>query len=163
MTAVALDFDLPPELAAREPAEARGLRRDDVRLLVARGGTGRVSHHRFAELPRLLAPGDLLVVNNSATLPAALDARPEQGPPIVVHVSTDRADGTWLVELRRPAGGSTAPFAAGASPARAGLRLQVAGGSLTLLRPYTARLWAAGAPHPPPPVDNKAPHPRPNT
>jgi S-adenosylmethionine:tRNA ribosyltransferase-isomerase len=161
MTAAALDFDLPPELAAREPAEARGLRRDDVRLLVARGDSGRVSHHRFTEFPRLLAPGDLLVVNNSATLPAALDARPHEGPAVVVHVSTERADGTWLVELRRPAGGSTAPFAAGTSPARAGLRLEVADGSLTLLRPYTARLWVAAVDVPGRLADYLAGHGRP--
>jgi S-adenosylmethionine:tRNA ribosyltransferase-isomerase len=145
MTVTALDFDLPADLEAREPAEARGRRRDDVRLLVARRGTGEVTHHRFPELPGLLAPGDLLVVNNSATLPAALDARPDPGPPLVVHVSTERADGTWLVELRRPAGGSTAPFTAGEGPGRPGLRLRVADGSLTLLRPYTSRLWVAAA------------------
>ena len=143
MTAASLDFDLPADLAAREPVEARGRRRDDVRLLVSRGTE--VSHHRFPELPRLLTPGDLLVVNNSATMPAAVDARPEQGPPVVVHVSTERADRTWLVELRRPVDGSTAPFPAGASPARPGLRLQIPGGSLTVLRPYTSRLWVATA------------------
>jgi S-adenosylmethionine:tRNA ribosyltransferase-isomerase len=135
-----LDFELPADLAAREPAEANGRRRDDVRLLLSRGEA--VSHHRFRELPRLLAAGDLLVVNNSATLPAALDARPDGGPPLVVHVSSARADGTWLVELRRPAEGSTAPFPDGA---RAGLRLRVAGGTLTLREPFTARLWVAAA------------------
>src|SRR4051812_11992064 len=121
MTLATLDFELPAELEAREPAEAQGRRRDDVRLLVARRGAGEVSHHRFPELPRLLAPGNLLVVNNSATLPAALAS-----PPLVVHVSTERPDGTWLVELRAPLGGSTAPSDAG----RPGLRLPVAEGSL---------------------------------
>ena len=55
-------------LEAREPPEARGLRRDAVRLLVSRRDTGEVGHHVFADLPSLLSPGDLLVVNNSATL-----------------------------------------------------------------------------------------------
>jgi len=140
MSVATLDFDLPADLAAREPAEAAGGRRDDVRLLVSRGEA--VSHHRFRELPRLLAAGDLLVVNNSATLPAALDARPDDGPPLVVHVSTARADGAWLVELRRPAGGSTVPFD---GPAGAGLRLAVEGGTLTLREPFTSRLWVAAA------------------
>ena len=143
MSAATLDFELPADLAAREPAEAHGRRRDDVRLLASRGTA--VSHHRFRELPRLLTPGDLLVVNNSATLPAALDARPDGGPPLVVHVSTARADGTWLVELRRPVEGSTAPFPAGGGPGRAGLRLRVAGGTLTLREPFTSRLWVASA------------------
>jgi S-adenosylmethionine:tRNA ribosyltransferase-isomerase len=133
MTAPTLDFDLPTELAAREPVEANGRRRDDVRLLLNRGAT--VSHHRFRELPRLLTAGDLLVVNNSATLPAAVDA----GPDLVVHFSTERADGTWLVELRHPVDGSTRRSAV----ATAGLRVDLPGGTLTLLRPFTDRLWVA--------------------
>jgi S-adenosylmethionine:tRNA ribosyltransferase-isomerase len=127
MTAAMLDFELPADLQAREPVEADGRRRDDVRLLVNRGVE--VSHHRFTELPRLLAPGDLLVVNNSATLPAALDAQGHQE----VHVSNEQADGTWLIELRGKKGG------------RAGDRVRVPDGTLTLLRPYTNRLWTVQA------------------
>ena len=69
----ALAFEVPPVQPARE--------RDHVRMLVAsRAG---ISHHRFLDLPDLLEPGDLLVVNTSATLPAALDG---SGPR--VHLST---------------------------------------------------------------------------
>ena len=71
----ALDCDLPAELAAREPPEARGLRRDEVRLMVSHLGDDRVEHGRFDELPRFLRPGDLLVVNRSATIEASLPAR----------------------------------------------------------------------------------------
>jgi S-adenosylmethionine:tRNA ribosyltransferase-isomerase len=146
MTATALDFELPAALTAREPAEARGLRRDQVRLLVTRAGEP-ASHHVFADLPRVLTPGDLLVVNNSATLPAALDARfDDDGTEVRVHVSGDRGDGTWLIELRRPVAGTSAPFAAPDSPARVGRTLS--GGAITLLRPYTERLWIATAPGP---------------
>jgi S-adenosylmethionine:tRNA ribosyltransferase-isomerase len=120
-----VDFELPTGLEAREPAEARGLTRDGVRLMVSRGSE--VSHHRFTELPRLLSPGDLLVVNNSATLPSAIDASG-----IRVHVSTEQSDGTWLVELRT-------------GTPEAGLELKVPGGSLTLVRPFTGRLWVARA------------------
>lgn len=119
-----VDFELPAGLEAREPVEPR----DRVRLMVSRGPS--VSHHSFLELPRLLEPGDLLVVNNSGTVPAALDAGG-----VRVHVSTERADGTWLVELRPPHD----------REARAGLRLPVPDGSLTLLRPFTSRLWVAVA------------------
>jgi S-adenosylmethionine:tRNA ribosyltransferase-isomerase len=145
MIAAELDFELPPELAARAPAEARGLRRDEVRLLVSRGDRAPAGH-LFHELPRVLAPGDLLVVNNSATMPAALNARfDDDGVRVTVHVSSELADGSWLVELRRPVAGSTAPFTEAETPARAGRRLRVPGGSLTLLRAYTMRLWVVSA------------------
>src|SRR5262245_9052534 len=65
-------FELPPTLEAGAPPEARGLRRDGVRLLVIDRGTGAVRHSRFSELPLLLGPGDLLVANDSRTLPASL-------------------------------------------------------------------------------------------
>ncbi|MYR44045.1 S-adenosylmethionine:tRNA ribosyltransferase-isomerase, partial [Streptomyces sp. SID5910] len=67
--------NVPEELSARLPAEQRGpgRDRDDVRLLVSRGTE--VSHHAFAELPGLLRAGDLLIVNTSATLAAAVDGR----------------------------------------------------------------------------------------
>ena len=127
-----IDFDLPEELEAREPAEAQGRRRDDVRLLLSRGTE--VSHHRFPELPRLLAPGDLLVVNNSATLPAALDAFPS----VVLHVSGEQEDGSWLVELRRP-------DRSGPEEGHRGMQLKIPEGTLTLREPYTSRLWVADA------------------
>jgi len=141
---------LPGDLEAREPAEAHGQRRDEVRLLVSRGVA--VSHHRFRELPRLLEPGDLLVVNNSATLPAALDA----GPGLVVHVSTEWADGSWLVEPRRPVDGTTAPFD-GPAPRR----VTIPEGTLTLRERFTDRLWVADADVPGTMVDYLARHGRP--
>ncbi|MFE2939922.1 S-adenosylmethionine:tRNA ribosyltransferase-isomerase [Streptomyces sp. NPDC059255] len=97
--------DVPEELSARVPAEQRGAGRDDVRLLVSRGT--RVSHHAFRELPGLLRAGDVLVVNTSATLPAAVDGRvgPDPGGErVVVHFSTRGDDGRWAVELRTPHG-----------------------------------------------------------
>lgn len=150
-------FRVSSDLLARKPAEARGLDRDGVRLLVARGRGAddpEVAHYVFSDLPDVLEPGDLLVVNNSGTLPAALDAvDPESGTQVVLHVSTGTPQDpdAWIVELRRPMGdGSTRPFALGPdsqdpdSPATPGLRLRVTGGAtVTLLRPYTRRLWAA--------------------
>ena len=78
MTAVA-EFTLPADLEAHAPAEARGLPRDGVRMMVSRqhlagSADQAITHHRFTDLPRLLRPGDLLVVNNSRTLPAAVPA-----------------------------------------------------------------------------------------
>jgi S-adenosylmethionine:tRNA ribosyltransferase-isomerase len=56
---------------AHEPPEERGADRADVAMMVAERGSGRLTHAHFGEITRFLSPGDLLVVNNSATLPAA--------------------------------------------------------------------------------------------
>src|SRR5215469_12557923 len=95
-------FELRPELEAHEPPEARGAGRDDVRLLVSRTGAAELSEHAFAELPELLLPGDLVVVNNSATIPAAVPVLPvpAEAGPFTVHFSTAMPTGDWLVELR---------------------------------------------------------------
>ena len=86
-------------LEAAEPPEVRGEGRDDVGLLVATRHDLEFTHARFRELPGFLSAGDLLVVNTSATLPAALEAR-LGGQPVQLWLSTPNADGTWLVELR---------------------------------------------------------------
>jgi S-adenosylmethionine:tRNA ribosyltransferase-isomerase len=92
-------FALPPELEAREPAEAGGLARDEVRLLVTTRGAGETVA-TFLDLPRFLREGDLLVVNDSATLPAAVGARTEDGRELVLHFSTHVAGTLWIVEPR---------------------------------------------------------------
>ena len=76
---VIADFELPEHLEAGEPPEARGLRRDEVRLLVSDVTSDTIEHARFHDLPRWLSPGDLLVVNTSATLNAALPASTDDG------------------------------------------------------------------------------------
>jgi S-adenosylmethionine:tRNA ribosyltransferase-isomerase len=140
-----LDVDLRPELEAHEPPEVRGASRADVRLMVSRTAAAEVSHHRFGALPDLLLPGDLLVVNNSATLPAAVavPAAPAElggSEPLTVHFSTAMPDGGWLVELRSGRGSATAPFGGGA----VGLALELpAGAVLTLGRRFSQRLWHA--------------------
>jgi S-adenosylmethionine:tRNA ribosyltransferase-isomerase len=133
---VAVDFALPAELEAHEPPEARGLTRDGVRLLVSDGASGEVSHHRFTDLPALLRAGDVLVVNTSATLPAAVPVVGDDlGADLVVHFSTELASGRWLVELRR----RTGPFPGGAPGRRLRLR---GGGSVTPRAPFSGRrLW----------------------
>jgi S-adenosylmethionine:tRNA ribosyltransferase-isomerase len=108
----ALAFELPPALEATAPAEARGIGRDGVRLLVAAGSDQTIFHAAFRELPQLLAPGDLVVVNVSATLPAAIAATRGDGSPVRVHVATrvPALDQRWrVVELRSPDGASPAP------------------------------------------------------
>ncbi|WP_405788400.1 S-adenosylmethionine:tRNA ribosyltransferase-isomerase [Streptomyces sp. NBC_00029] len=136
--------DIPPQLLARVPAEQRGpgLGRDAVRLLVSRGGEP-VSLHPFRELPELMRPGDVLVVNTSTTLAAAVDAR-LGGEDLVVHFSTRGDGGRWAVELRTPAGGGTTRPRPG-GPAGAVVELPD-GGRLLLEEPLAAgadRLWWA--------------------
>jgi S-adenosylmethionine:tRNA ribosyltransferase-isomerase len=63
-----IDYDLPPHLIAQTPAE----RRDQSRLLVLHRGSARIEHRRFCDLPDLLSPRDLLVLNDSRVLPARL-------------------------------------------------------------------------------------------
>jgi S-adenosylmethionine:tRNA ribosyltransferase-isomerase len=93
-----IPFTLPPDSEAERPPEHRGLRRDGVRLLVARRDG--VEHRHFHDLPTFLTPGDLVVVNTSATLPAAVDARRADGSRVPVHVSTPLDNGDWVVEVR---------------------------------------------------------------
>jgi S-adenosylmethionine:tRNA ribosyltransferase-isomerase len=140
----ALAFDLPRELEAHEPPEARGLARDDVRLMVAERGSGRLEHARFRDLPDFVSPGDLLVVNTSATLPAAIPAVRDDGAAVEVHVASPAPQSPggewWVVELRSPGGAS--PVRDG----RAGGQLELAGGGrLELVMPYAGgpRLWLA--------------------
>jgi len=130
----ALAFELPAALEAREPPEARGLARDEVRLMVTRRGDGAITHARFHELPRFLDAGDLLVINTSATLPAAVAARRGDGSAARVHFATQAPhlpeEGWWVVELRS---------ADGAHPvaASAGERIVLAGGAeLEIVAPY---------------------------
>jgi S-adenosylmethionine:tRNA ribosyltransferase-isomerase len=85
--------------AADRPPEERGLARDGVRLLAATPDGLR--HGRFHDLPNYLRPGDLVVVNTSATMAAAMDGHRGDGRPVTVDFSTPLDDGTWLVELRQ--------------------------------------------------------------
>jgi S-adenosylmethionine:tRNA ribosyltransferase-isomerase len=142
------DFDLPTQLEAAEPPEARGLRRDEVRLLVSDLEHDRIAHARFHDLPSWLGAGDLLVVNTSGTLNAALPAVGDAGDSFELHLSTRPSGGYWIVELRKPGPAASLP----SRDARPGMRLRLPAGALaTLLAPYPwngtldapSRLWIA--------------------
>jgi len=141
--AAPVDFVLPQELAAHEPPEARGLDRDEVKLMVSRVATDEIINTCFFHFPEYLAKGDVLVVNNSATINAAFDAGD-----ITLHLSTPLDDKRWVVELRRNSNKRTSPFLDG-DP---GQFLSLPGGaSAYLLEPYQhypstaggVRLWVA--------------------
>ncbi len=134
--AVLPDFGLPADREAHDPPEARGVARDGVRLLVSRRASGEISHHAFGDLPGLLLPGDLLVVNTTGTLPAQVRA----GGGLAVHFSCARPDGAWLVELRQLKGKISVPNEHGFPGQVISLP---AGAVLTLEARATARLWRA--------------------
>src|SRR5436189_2722358 len=92
-------FVLPPELSAKEPPERRGIRRDQVRLLVIDRMTGRLEHTRFDQIGNYLHAGDLLVFNSSRTLPASLrgcECSATHGPCMEVRLAERLPDGSWL-------------------------------------------------------------------
>jgi S-adenosylmethionine:tRNA ribosyltransferase-isomerase len=141
-----LDFDLPRELEASEPPEARGLARDEVRLMVSYRDDERVVHSRFRDLGDFLEAGDVLVINTSATMNAAVDAEREDGTALELHLSTRLPGDFWIVELRRPIRTTTEPFRHATPSER--LRLPE-GATVTLHAPYPghtamgegSRLW----------------------
>jgi S-adenosylmethionine:tRNA ribosyltransferase-isomerase len=130
-------FVLPPGSAATAPPESRGLARDEVRLAVVT--EERTYHRQVRELAGWLEPGDLLVVNTSATLPSALEIE-RDGRRWGLHVSAELDDGSWVVELRRPDGhGPAVPGVGEVLRLPAGVRLRI-------VEPHPAgqqRLWRA--------------------
>src|SRR6201996_3836909 len=136
---MSIEFTLPSDLEAHDPPESRGTPRDGVRMMVSQGTTGDISHHRFGELPGLLRPGDLIVVNTSGTLPAEVVAVPAERH-LAVHFSTAWPDGGWLVELRSITGPATVPDPGGAP----GDTIALPGGARLILDDrVTGRLWRA--------------------
>ncbi|MEO6512206.1 MAG: S-adenosylmethionine:tRNA ribosyltransferase-isomerase [Nocardioides sp.] len=132
---------------AAAPPEHRGVPRDGVRLLVARTPSD-LRHRTFRDLPDELVPGDLVVVNTSATIAGEVDATSTTRGTVVVHVATRLDDGAWVVELR------TAPDGArGILDAEPGETVTLDGATLTLAAPYPRehssptgtgnRLWRA--------------------
>jgi S-adenosylmethionine:tRNA ribosyltransferase-isomerase len=135
-------FDVPETLEASEPPEARGLTRDAVRMLVSYRRSGELVPTSFIFLPRFLEAGDLVVINTSGTLPAAIDATAADGSELVIHLSTQLDEDTWVVEPRRVSGPMTERWI-GPPPSR---RLGLAGNaSMELELPYgeAGRLWTA--------------------
>ena len=137
--AAAFAFDLPAGLEAAAPPA----RRDDVRLLVARPDG--LAHARFADLGAQLVPGDLVVVNTSGTLAAAVDGTRSGARAVTVHFATELDGGDWVVEVRpRRRATSAVP------DLDAGERIDLAHGvALTVVAPHPhgqRRLWQARVP-----------------
>lgn len=95
-----LAFSLPSELEASAPPEARGLRRDQVRLMVSNYSTNQIKHNRFYHLDKYLNEGDVLVINTSRTRNSALMTSRADGSAVELHLSTHFDDDLWTVEVR---------------------------------------------------------------
>ena len=146
-----LHFTLPTELEATQPPEARGLARDGVRLMVSHYRTDQITHTRFRDIGEHLEAGDVLVLNTSGTLAAALTATRSDGTCLELHLSTHLAKDLWSIELRLPSENGTIPF----REALAGETIRLpADATATLVRPYigdeppgsavvSPRLWVA--------------------
>ena len=129
-------LEAPVRVEAHEPPEVRGNGRDDVAMLVAARHDLELVHARFRDLPPLLEPGDLLVVNTSATLPASL---PAEG--LELRLSTQVGPDRWLVELRTSA---DERFRGGRESAR--IALPEGRTAELLARHAGGRLWLARVP-----------------
>ena len=129
-----LIYSRPTELQATAPAEVRGIARDQARLMVSDENGHRHAH--FRDLPDFLNPGDLLVVNDSATLPASLPASGAIGE-FIINLSTDYGNGLSLVEPRWSSAKQ------GPLPLEAGTTIAVGGLNARLVRtfPGLPRLW----------------------
>jgi S-adenosylmethionine:tRNA ribosyltransferase-isomerase len=138
---MAFTFVLPPELSAKEPPERRGIRRDQVRLLVIDRATGRFEHTRFDKIDSYLRAGDLLVFNSSRTLPASLrgcECSATHGPCMEVRLAERLPDNSWLALLVCEQGD---PFGCGL---RAGMEIDFAEGLTATVLERDAnipRLW----------------------
>jgi S-adenosylmethionine:tRNA ribosyltransferase-isomerase len=100
ITTSPIHFELPQQLACPLPTEERGIARDEVRLLVSNHDGNDIQHRKFKALPDYLEEGDVLVVNNSATVAAALPILLESGQAARLHLSTQLDNFHWLVEIR---------------------------------------------------------------
>jgi S-adenosylmethionine:tRNA ribosyltransferase-isomerase len=81
------------------PASTFAARRDDVRLLVVDPAADAISEARIGRLPELLWAGDLVVLNDAATLPASLSGRDDHGHPIELRLARRHPDGTFSAVL----------------------------------------------------------------
>ncbi len=143
MDDVRLNFDLPEELEAGAPAEARGLARDQVRLMVSYRSNNSIIHTQFRDIVDFLLPGDALIINTSGTLNAAIAATCRDGTALELHLSTRLAAALWIVEVRTPSSITTQPYYG----MQAGESLQLPGGAtVTLHVPYRHERSAGGSP-----------------
>ncbi len=129
-------FDLPYQLECAKPTEERGLRRDEVRLMVSHYNSDQVFHTEFYKIDQFMQAGDVLIVNTSGTLKAALEGFLEDGKKVRIHFSTKISLDRWVVEIREVKEGSTRRYT-GSKPGE--VIAFKNGGSLKLTNSYYER------------------------
>jgi S-adenosylmethionine:tRNA ribosyltransferase-isomerase len=132
-TAKKFKFKLPEDLQCAKPTEVRGIRRDEVKLMVSKVHSDEIEHQVFKNIDQFLEEGDVLVVNASGTLKAALEAFLVDGKRVKVHFSTKIEEHLWTVEIREIVNGSTKRFDQNLEGETLALKH---GGSLELIEPY---------------------------
>jgi S-adenosylmethionine:tRNA ribosyltransferase-isomerase len=152
------DYPLPRALIAQDPLPERAA----SRLLVLDRASGDVRHRHFAELPALVAPGDVLVLNVSRVIPARLRGTREGGAAAELLLVRELPDGTWLA-LGHPGGKLKPGRQVRFGDDSAAEIVAVLGGGLRQVR-FVGRLDALGtlAKHgevPLPPYIRRAPRP----
>lgn len=86
------DFPLPEELIASRPVDER----DSARLMVLHRD-GSLEHRTFSDLPALLVPGDMLVLNNSKVFPARIRGIKPDGSSLDILLVSENPDGSWNI------------------------------------------------------------------
>lgn len=127
------DFELPPALECAKPSEERGIGRDEVQLLVSNRKDDSIIHSQFKEIGQFFQEGDVLVVNTSGTLNAALEVDLANGRKGRVHISTKVEEELFLVEVRQIIGNETKRY----FNLKVGQTISLAdGGKMELIAPY---------------------------
>ena len=138
---------LPARREATEPPEARGLRRDEVRLLVSHVDTDSVAHSRF-RVAAVAGPGRSSGRQHQRHVESSADGRTRDDDRFELHLSTRLPENFWVIEVRRPGPVASLPC----RDMRAGTLFELEGGGrMTLLAPYPlvggleaqSRLWMA--------------------
>ena len=117
------NYALPPKLIAQEPLPCR----DDSRLMVLRRGTGRIDHHRFVDLPLLLEPSDLIVINETRVVPALLIGQKKTGGRVELLVLDPAEE---IARKDRNAGALRECMVRSSKPLRPGVEIEISGGAL---------------------------------
>ncbi|MEO1259356.1 MAG: S-adenosylmethionine:tRNA ribosyltransferase-isomerase [Bacteroidota bacterium] len=128
-----IDFKLPEHLKCARPTELRKIRRDEVLLMVSDKNKGKINHDYFKNIGAYLKEGDVLVVNTSGTLPAALDIFLPNKKAGRMHLSTQLDKNKWVVEIRVVKGNKTQRF----NKIKIGQEFNLPdGGKVKIIRPF---------------------------
>ncbi len=126
-------YHLPKNLECSIPTEIRGINRDEVRLMISNISTDNVQHDTFKNIVDYLNEDDVLVVNTSGTIKAAIPAKNKNNTFLQIHLSTQLKNKKWVAELREISENNTQRYFGGQPNEIIEL---IHGGSIRLIQPY---------------------------